>query len=252
MEYPLKHRASLLIWLILALCMSPTAVCGEIVDRVIAVVDDQVITLTDLHWFIRWRGFQVPEDEQGRESFLRDVLNQLINQRLVVKESAKTPFAAAARTEVDDFFNRYLEQFPTQQDFQSRLNDLGMGESDIRAIIRRQIAVNKFIQYRFEPFVIVLPDDIQDYYENEFVPELARDSQPVPPLSLVQETIRQILSVRRTTDRLENWLQSARSRAQIREMLSRSPLEMPNLPPEFKNGIEMTEEPFTKPPSSNR
>jgi uncharacterized protein YjiS (DUF1127 family) len=252
MEHSFKHRASLLIALVFALCLCSTPVCGETVDRVVAEVDDQIITLTDLNWFIRWRGFQVPEAGQERESFLIEVLNQLINQRLVVKESAKTPFAAAAKAEVDDFFNRYLEQFPTQQDFQSRLSDLGMSESDIRAIIRRQIAVNKFIQYRFEPFVIVLPDDIQEYYQDEFVPELNNDGQPVPPLSLVQETIRQILSVRRTTDRLENWLQSARSRAQIREMMFRSPLGMPNLPPEFGNSIEMTEEPFAKPPSSNR
>ena len=252
MEYPFKRRTSLLIGLVLALVTVAASVRAEVVDRVIAEVDDQIITLTDLHWFIRWRGFRVPEKEPERDSFLREILNQLINQRLVVKESAKTPFAAASQAEVDEFFKRYLAQFPSQQDFQARLTELGMSESDVRTIIRRQIAVNKFIQYRFEPFVIVLPDDIKEYYDKEFVPELKNEGKPIPPLSLVQETIRQILSVRRTTDRLETWLRSARSRAQIQEMLFRKPIDMPNLPSQYRDQTEFTDEPFSKPPSKNR
>ncbi len=252
MEYPSQYRAPFLVCVVLLLVAVVSPARGEIVDRVIAEVDAQIITLTDLHWFIRWRSFQVPETEPERDSFLREILSQLINQRLVVKESGKTPFAAASQAEVDEFFSRYLQQFPTQQDFQSRLKELGMSESDVRTIIRRQIAVNKFIQYRFEPFVIVLPDDIQEYYNKEFVPELEQEGNPIPPLSLVQETIRQILSVRRTNDRLETWLQGARSRAQIRDMLFRKPLDMPNLPSQFRDQIEMTDEPFTKPPSPNR
>ena len=252
MEHSFERWPSLLAGALLALWVTPAAAGGEMVDRVIARVDDQVITLTDLNWFIRWRGFQGPDSETERDPFLREVLNQLVNQRLVVKESAKTPFAAASNAEVDEFFNRYLEQFPSQQDYRSRLEELGMSESDLRTIIRRQIAVNKFIQYRFEPFVIVLPDDIAEYFRDELTPELEQEGQPIPPLSLVQETIRQILTVRRTTDRLENWLQGARSRAQIREMLFRVPLDLPNLPPEFKDRIEMNDQPFSEPPSSNR
>ncbi len=246
-----QHRTSLLTGLILAALFS-VGFRGEIVDRVIATVDDQVITLVDLHWLVRYRGFRPPEDPAARQDFYRDVLGQLINQKLILRESARTPFVKVQPEEIERFTNAYAARFESWADFENQLRAFGMEESDFRELMERQIAVNKFIELRFEPFVIVLPDEIEAYYREEYVPELERMGQQAPSLAVVEETIRQLLTVQRTTSQLEQWLQSTQARVRIRESLLQTPIEMPNIPPGFRDEVRMIPDPFSKNSSSNR
>ena len=250
MEYPHQHRKSLLILIGLLAILAPAAK-WETVDRVVAEVGDQVITLTDLRWQIDLHDYRKPATEEEQHSLYREVLDQLINQRLIVRDIAKTPFIDVSESELNRFVESYERRFASKEDLERRLREMGMQEQDLRQILRRQLAVNKFIELRFEPFVIILPDDIQEYYRDEYVPELEKKGLPVPGLSVVRETIRQILTVRRTTDQLEEWLQTVRSRTQIRESLFPIPLDMPNLPRQFRDQIHTIPDPFSKKPSSN-
>jgi hypothetical protein len=127
-----------------------------------------------------------------------------------------------------------------------------MEETDFRELMRRQIAVNKFIELRFEPFVIVLPDEIEAYYREEYVPELERLDQPVPALALVEETLRQVITVQRTMSQLEQWLVSARARVKVRESLVAKSIEAPNIPAGFHDDVRITPDPFSRKPSSNQ
>ena len=250
MEYPHQHRKSLLILIGLLAILAPAAK-WETVDRVVAEVGDQVITLTDLRWQIDLHDYRKPATEEEQHSLYREVLDQLINQSLIVRDISKTPFIDVSESELNRFVESYERRFASKEDLERRLREMGMQEQDLRQILRRQLAVNKFIELRFEPFVIILPDDIQEYYRDEYVPELEKKGLPVPDLSVVRETIRQILTVRRTTDQLEEWLQTARSRAQIRESLFPIPLDMPNLPRQFRDQIHTIPDPFSKKPSSS-
>lgn len=251
MELSSQRRTSVLTGLI-AVVVFCAGLRSEIVDRIIATVDDQVITLTDLHWLIRYRGFQPPEDPVARDAFHRDVLGQLINQRLILRESDRTPFVEVRSEEIDRFFGAYTARFDTPETFQDQLRAFGMEETDFRELMRRQIAVNKFIELRFEPFVIVLPDEIEAYYREEYVPELERLDQPVPALALVEETLRQVITVQRTMSQLEQWLVSARARVKVRESLVPKSIEAPNIPSVFHDDIRIIPDPFSRKPSSNQ
>lgn len=252
MEHPLQHWKSFLILLCLFVPSTANSQPAETVDRVVAEVGDQVITLTDLRWQIGLHNYPQPTTEAAFHHLYRDVLDQLINQILIARDIAKTPFVQVTDSQLDQFFGDYVKRFGSREDLEQRLQELGMTESDLRRILRRELAVNKFIDLRFEPFVIILPDDIEEYYRTEYVPKLEKQGSPVPDLSVVRETIRQILSVRRTNSQLEDWVQNARSRAQIRETLFPQPVDMPNLPRQFDKEIHTVEDPFSKNPSSNR
>ena len=252
MEHPLQYWKSLLILFCLLAPRMAYPQQVETVDRLVAEVGDQVITLTDLRWQIALHNYPTPQTEAEMHQLDRDVLDQLINQHLIARDISKTPFVEVTEDELNKFFDNYIQRFGSREKLDERLRELGMTGTDLRRILRRELAVNKFIEMRFEPFVIILPDEIEAYYQNEYVPELEKKGLPVPDLSIVRETIRQILTVRRTTTQLEEWVQNARSRTQIRESLFPQPLDMPNLPPQFKNQIHTVEDPFSKNPSSNR
>lgn len=251
MERSLQHRQPLLILLALWL-FGMAASQGETVDRVVAEVGEQVMTLTEVKWQIGLHNYPKPETEADMRHLYRDVLDQLINQELIARDISKTPFVEVTDSELERFFQGYLKRFESREAFEAKLTELGMTETDLRRILRRELAVNKFIELRFEPFVIILPDDIEEYYRTEYVPELEKEGQPIPDLSVVREMIRQILSVRRTTVQLEEWIGNARSRTKIRESLFPQHLDMPNLPPRFEEEIRTTQDPFSSSPSSNR
>jgi len=222
------------------------------VDRVVAVVNQDVVTLSDLQWLVDFRGFQVPENSEEQLALFREVLAQLINQRLITSETSRTPFIRVTEKELESFFATYKTRFQTEDEYGEALEKMRMAETDLLRILEAQIAVNKFVQLRFEPFVIVLPNEIQEYYDGEYASDLAEENQVAPPLEVVEETIRQILTVRKTNAQLERWIQTARSSARIHILLSREPSDSPNIPSEFLHGFSFENWRFEEPAASNQ
>ena len=219
--------AILISWL----CLAPAR--ADIVDHVAAAVDDEVITVSDLEWLIEYRGLQVPSDPEQRRSFYSALLDQLIDQKLIANEAAQTPIIDVTPQEIDAQIALYSKRFPSEGAFQEKLRQMEISSAEFRDLVSRQLAVNEFIEARFKPFVIVLPSEIQEYYEQDFVPQLKNANQPVPALEVVEESIREILTEQKTNQELERWLRAARRRAKIVNRLFPPDPRAPNLPPEL-------------------
>ncbi len=232
--------------LLVGLSLSALLFGQELVDEVAAVVEGEVITFSDLQWFVHYRNMQVPEEASARRDFNLNMLNQLIDQKVIAIEAEKTPFIHITNADIEARIQAYRQQFPSQEAFEKQLAEMEMNRRDLREMVRRQLAVNDFVELRFKPFVIVMPEEIRNYYENEFVPQLKKSSQPVPKLADVEESIRQILIERQTNEELDRWLQSARSKADVQILLFRTPPTGANLPPSLQK--EPTQESVPYPP----
>lgn len=229
---------------LLLFCSSFAFAQPEVADLVAAVVNGEVITFSDLMWAVEYKRLQVPEDAEEKRRFYLDRLNDLINQRLIAHEAMQTPAISVGPEEVEAQIQNYQRQFPSQEAFRARLSEMQMSLEELREIFHRQLAVMGFVQIRFEPFIIVLPDDLLEYYRDVLVPELERARQPVPPIELVEEQIRQILTLDRTNQEIEKWVEAARPKAaaqnDVEILLFRNPPDAPNLPPQL---LEQRKEP---------
>ena len=58
-------------------------------------------------------------------------------------------------------------------------------------------------------------EQIEAYYQNEFVPQLKARSEAVPPLEDVEDTIREVLIQREISERAKKWLDDTRERLKI-------------------------------------
>jgi len=219
---------------ILIACLTLLLAKADIVDQIAAVVDEEVITFSDLQWLIEFRGFEVPKDAQQRRDFYLSILDQVIEQKLIATEAEQTPIIAITNEDVEGQITAYKKRFPSEEQFQAKLTEMQMSPFEFRQLIRRQLAVNEFIEKRFKPFIIVLPNDIEQYYQEQFLPKLKELNQPIPALDVVEESIRQILTEQRTNEELERWLRTARRRARVVNLLFRPNPYAPNLPPGFK------------------
>ncbi len=216
------------------------------VDQVAAVVETEVITLSELLWLVRYRNMEFPEDEEGRKDFLLGLLDQLIDQKLAAREVKQTLVIWASDREVQAQLQAYRDRFSSNREFQERLKQMEMSLDDLTDLVRRQLAVLKFVKMRFEPFVVVLPDQIAHYYEEEFVLRLKRQGLPVPSLSLVEDQIREILTLRRANLEMERWLRATRAKARVEILLFREPSRAPNLPPGLRGSLSLQPVPIKK------
>lgn len=152
----------------------PRTCLAELVDRVVAVVNDDVITMSEINE--EGKGFfekireQAPAEElsaalrRGRE----EVLNGLIDKKLIAQEAVKQKVTVtdaeleAARKQMIASNNMSPEQFHEQ------LKNMGLTEEVYRDNLKNQILQSKLLNYEVRSKIIITDDMILDYYDTRY------------------------------------------------------------------------------------
>ncbi len=217
----------------------PLSVWGEVVDQVAALVEGEVITLSEIQQLVQYKGWQISEEPDERRDLYLTVLDQIINQKLISREAQHTPGIQISQEDVDQQLQAYRRRFSSRNQFQEKLESMEMTESSLRDLVRRELTVWRFVQTRFEPFIIVMPPQIQEYYDEILVPELAQTGAPLPALELVREQIREILILEKTNQEMDRWVKNMRVKAKVSVLLFRATPSSPNLPQELLTEWEL-------------
>ncbi|MEE8278474.1 MAG: hypothetical protein V3R89_07115 [Thermoanaerobaculia bacterium] len=187
---------------------------SELVDRVVAVVDEDPILASDLDQII---GLELvtAEAEEDERRFRRRVLDRLIEQRLRFHEIDQFGFAEVPLVEVESQFESIRQAFRSQDDFEARLGELGLDEQGLRQVLARQFMVLIYVEERLGPRVFVGLDDIRQHYEEVLRPELEARGERVPPLQEIREEIRALLKEQRLDEEIESWTEQLRREADV-------------------------------------
>ena len=199
-----------------ARAQTPAAGGGEVVDRMVAIVNgSELITYSDLLWQLALQP-NVPIDSPRRED-LRRALELLIDQRLVVQEAEKLPHVHATEKETEEARNELARRFPSQAEFQRRLERVGMTAAQLREIIHERIDMEKYLDFRFRSFTVVTPQEVEAYYKDVYVPRHRRTRPGVvlPELKAVYDEIQSELIERKIESDTDDFLEEARAAAQI-------------------------------------
>jgi hypothetical protein len=217
----LSMKRLLLVILILTVASSaraqtPATGGGEVVDRMVAVVNgSELITYSDLLWQLALQP-GVPIDSPRREDLSR-ALELLIDQRLVLQEADKLPHVHATEKEIEDARNELARRFPSQGDFQRRLERVGLTAEQFREIIHDRIDMTKYLDFRFRSFTVVTPQEVEAYYKDAYVPRHRRQRPGVvvPELKDVYNEIQSEIVDRKIESDTDDFLEEARAAAQI-------------------------------------
>jgi hypothetical protein len=82
-------------------------------------------------------------------------------------------------------------------------------------MLNRQIFVERYVDYKFRTIVQIEPAEVNAYYQNELLPQLAKNNQPVPELAAVEPQIREVLTQRGISNLTTKWLDDTKSRLKI-------------------------------------
>jgi hypothetical protein len=199
-----------------ARAQTPAAGGGEVVDRIVAVVNgSELITYSDLLWQLALQP-NVPIDSPRRED-LKRALALLIDQRLVTQEADKLPHVHATEEEMKKAEVELVNRFPSQAEFQRRLERVGMTAAQLREIIHERIDMEKYLDFRFRSFTVITPQEVETYYKDVYVPRHRRQRPGVviPVLKDVYNEIQSELVERKIESDTDDFLEEARAAAQI-------------------------------------
>ena len=189
---------------------------GEIVDRMVALVNGrELITYSDLLWQLALQP-GVPLDNPRQED-LRRALDVVIDQRLVLQEASKLPHARASRREIADAEAELIKRFPSLEEFQRRLDRVGLTSEQLAEIIHDRIDMEKYLDFRFRSFTVVTPQEVESYYRDVYVPRRRRVAPGaiVPELKAVYNDLQKELIENKIESDTDAFLEEARTNAQI-------------------------------------
>lgn len=157
-------------WLALALaavvlCGGRAVRAGEEVDRVVATVDGEPITLDDVRGFAAQTGNALAEADQGSSDTFKAALKALIAEKLLQEEVKKY------EDKVDDNqVDRYIadieqERNISDQQLRQSLTQSGVTYDDFRKHARLELEKAMMLNDELRQKIKIPPADIQAYYE---------------------------------------------------------------------------------------
>lgn len=199
-----------------AFCLLPSPARGQqIVDQIMVLVNDDVITKSDLLWAIALDPKSPDPVGNISSDVLRRMLDVVIDQRLVAQEAARIPTADVTQDEIGKKRAALVAEFPSETAFRRRVESVGLTPERIDELLRQRILIERFIEFRFQSFVFVSQQEIERYYNEVFVPRMQKAGQVPPQLEQVREQITEILKQEKIGQELDRYLTNARQRADV-------------------------------------
>ncbi len=189
---------------------------GEIIDQVAATVDSQVITSSQIDAEIRVTAFLNGDKPDFSGPSRRQTAGRLIDQLLVAREMVLTRFAGPAPSEIQATLKQIQARAGSPDAFRRALADYRITEAQLTDALRRQAALVRFIDLRFRPEIQVQDSDIQQYYENVYLPAARKKGiRPDPSFDDARDECEEAVASQMADQRAEVWLKEARARARI-------------------------------------
>jgi hypothetical protein len=208
------YCAMLLLWL--AHC------AAEVVDRMVAVVNKQVILQSELEEATRVEFLLQgkPLDKltgADTHSVLQRLIDQALLQQQIVQTAMWDPSLEAPAARLQEVRSQ-IPGAETDEKWKAMLANYGVTEQDLEREVNSQTRVLRFVDLRFRALVNVDQTEIAAYYQEKLLPELRGQAVPEPPLSDVSEKIQRILVEQGMNKLLVDWLQTLRAQAHIQIM----------------------------------
>jgi len=194
----------------------------EVLDRVVAVVNNHPILWSDISSEIRFAVLD-PEDVNGTATPQR-ALQELISRRLI-QQQIRQEDANTALPSDDEVRARVVElrkELPAcvrlnctaDAGWQTFLKTSGLTSEQVEHYIRLRLEILRFIEIRFRQGIRIAPEEIQAYYRDKLLPQYGKGAQ-APLLSTVSSRIEEILLEEKVNVLFGNWLDNLRTQGDV-------------------------------------
>lgn len=199
------------IGLLLALGLAPGKALPQVVDCILAEVDHQAITLSE----VRIRdafGILAGETSTERPLSRRALLERVIDCRVVIdfaqgEISATPPKVSSALAE--------LRTNLPPGEFEARLARFGLQPQDLEPYVEEEVLFREIIDQRFGRSVAVTLAEIESYYEQTYIPAQKKEGLEPEPLVPILDEIEAEIRNTKIAVQVRTWIDGLRSRAEV-------------------------------------
>jgi peptidyl-prolyl cis-trans isomerase SurA len=185
-------------FLVIAMLLTST-LRAEIIDRIAAIVNNRVITLSDIRRERQIRAFL--EAREAKDD--KTILKELIDAQLIDEQIAQFPGIAVREEDVAAELRRHPATTAIPDDL-------------LREAVRRRLRTNEFFEVRFRQSIRPSDEEVRQYYEKTFLPEAARRGlNPVPTLEEMSAGIFRNVQEEKVVHEVETWLEAIRRRSDV-------------------------------------
>ena len=142
-----------------------------VVDRIVAVVNDEIITLYDLNETLRPYEENIEalgySPEKLREALFKlrsDLVSKLVDQKLADQQIKKNKLAISSQ-EVDETIERIKESRSyTDEDLRAGLAEQGLTIEEYRENLKKQLLRGKLVNREVKSKIVITREEIEKYY----------------------------------------------------------------------------------------
>ena len=181
----------------------------QLLDRVVARVNGEVVTLTDVKAAVALGVVEVPADAGEPEA-----IELLVSRRLVLAEVERfappEPPGADVARETATLIARVGSRLAAV------MASTGIDEVRIRDMARESLRIQAYLDQRFGTTAQLTEEEVAQYYRIH-PEEFMRDGAPIP-FDEAEPEARQRAAIERRASTIEQWMRDLRARAEVVEI----------------------------------
>jgi hypothetical protein len=189
----------------------------EVIDRVVARVENDVILWSDVRALSRYQRFLDGTSEKEDQ-----ILDRLIDQWIVRNEAEVSRFPHPSSADIERGVERVRKSLGSTEEYGSRKKQCGLNDQEIRAMVAAQLYLSNYLDSRFRPAVRIEPQAIEDFYRKSVLPVAKARGQEPPSLDAARDAIEEALMQSGINAQADQWLKESRSRLHIEKLLDES------------------------------
>ncbi|NQU18788.1 peptidyl-prolyl cis-trans isomerase [bacterium] len=147
-------------------------------DKVVAIVNNEVVTKAELDMYVNLLKAQMSEEEWNDYGISeKKALESLIEDRLVVQEARNRKIEIPQR-QIDSRISRLKSRFRSKYEFSKFLLQQGLSLLELEERIREQMLSDRLITLEVRNRVIISPAEVTEFYQENigdfYLPERIR------------------------------------------------------------------------------
>jgi hypothetical protein len=177
------------------------------VDRVAARIDQQVLTVSEINQMAQIRFFPNNDPQQ--------ILEALIAQALRFRDVERFGAQDIPKDSIETRLQEIEHRFASPEEFTAAVQHAELTLDEVRALVKRELQVEAYIQERFAPMIFVSNEDIEAMYNGAWSQQRRQRGLSIPPLAEVIEEIRTLIRSRQLQTEIDKWTAQLRARANV-------------------------------------
>lgn len=190
----------------------------QLLDRVVARVSGEVITLTDVKAAVALGVVEVPADADEIEA-----IERLVGRQLVLGEVARFALPQPSAADVARETATLIAHAGSRLD--AVMESTGIDEARIREMARDNLRIQVYLDQRFGTTAQLTEEEVAQYYRIH--PDEFTHDGTLMPFTLVEPVARERAGAERRASTVARWMRDLRARGDVAVMLPRPPPAAP-------------------------